>query len=65
VRSASAAARGADAIVIATDWPEFAQLDLARLRAAARGDLLIDGRHMIEPQAARDAGFDYYAVGSR
>ena len=65
VSSTTAAARGADAIVIATDWPEFAQLDLARLRAATRGDLLIDGRHMIEPQAARAAGFDYYAVGRR
>lgn len=54
-----AACENADAVAIATDWPEFAEVDLGALRRATRGDLLFDGRSLISPQAALSAGFRY------
>jgi UDPglucose 6-dehydrogenase len=60
VRGATAdACRGADAVVIATEWPEFAALDLPAIRAITRGDLLFDGRSLISPSSAAAAGFRY------
>jgi UDPglucose 6-dehydrogenase len=53
------ACRDADAVVIATEWPEFAALDLPALRAVTRGDLLFDGRSLISPTTAATAGFRY------
>jgi UDPglucose 6-dehydrogenase len=58
-----AAARGADAIVIVTEWPEFADLDLLRLREAMRIPLFLDGRNFFEPEQVRAAGFIYVGVG--
>lgn len=57
--SARLACQGADAVVIATEWPEFADIDLEELRACTRGDLLFDGRSVISPLHAADAGFRY------
>lgn len=62
-RSALAAARGADAVVIATDWPEFSRLAPPSLAKAMRGDLVIDGPGALDPVAARAAGFRYYGFG--
>jgi UDPglucose 6-dehydrogenase len=58
-----AAARGADAIVIVTEWPEFADLDLLRLREAMRMPLFLDGRNFFDPEQVRAAGFIYVGVG--
>ena len=58
-QSAVDACDGADAVVIATEWPEFARIDLGSLRRATRGDLLFDGRSLITPGAAAAAGFRY------
>lgn len=60
-RSALSAVRSADAVVVATDWPEFAALDLAIVRRAMRGSLLIDGRGIIDAAAARRLGFDLFS----
>lgn len=57
------ACRGADAIVIGTDWPLFTHLDLAAIRHEARGALLFDGRNVIDPAAASNAGFAYRGIG--
>lgn len=62
VDSALEAARGADALVIATEWPDFAAADLGALRAAMRGDLLFDGRCIVDPEAAAAAGLRYRGV---
>jgi UDPglucose 6-dehydrogenase len=61
--SAYDAVVGADAAVIVTDWNEFKHLDLVRLRSAMQRPVLIDGRNVYEPAAARQAGFLYYAIG--
>jgi UDPglucose 6-dehydrogenase len=63
VGSAAEVADGADAVVLVTEWPEFADLDLPALAASMRGDLLVDGRNFLDPQAALAAGLVYEGVG--
>jgi len=58
-----AAAKDADAVVVLTEWNMFRGLDLKRLRAAMRGDTLIDLRNIYRAEEARAAGLDYDAVG--
>jgi UDPglucose 6-dehydrogenase len=57
------AARGADAVVIVTEWPELRELDLAELRSALATPLLVDGRNFLDPDAARAAGLVYEGIG--
>ncbi|HEX4155921.1 MAG TPA: UDP-glucose/GDP-mannose dehydrogenase family protein [Acidobacteriaceae bacterium] len=57
------AARGADALLILTDWAEFAALDLERLHGALRYPIVIDGRNLYDPVAMREHGFTYMSVG--
>jgi UDPglucose 6-dehydrogenase len=58
-----AACADVDAAVIATEWPEFAELDLSALRRLMRGDLLFDGRTVVDPEAVSAAGLRYRAIG--
>ena len=57
------AAEGADAVVVVTEWPELADLDLAALRASMRTPLLVDGRNFLDPDAAQAAGLVYEGIG--
>jgi UDPglucose 6-dehydrogenase len=57
------AAKDADAVLILTDWKEFAQLDLVRLNQAVRFPIVIDGRNLYKPQQMLDHGFTYVSVG--
>ena len=57
------AAEDADAVVIATEWNEFKQIDLERLRSVMRGDLLFDGRNICDPARVTRLGFRYYGIG--
>jgi UDPglucose 6-dehydrogenase len=57
------AAAGADAVLLCTPWPEYVALDLAKVRSVMAGDLLMDGRNIIDPQIARDAGLRYEGIG--
>ena len=58
-----ALATGADALVLVTEWPGFASLDLPRLRERMRTPLLLDGRNFFDPDVVRAAGFTYVGVG--
>jgi UDPglucose 6-dehydrogenase len=60
---AYAVAALADALVLVTDWDEFRQLDLARLRDMMGAPILVDGRNMFEPAAMRELGFVYVGIG--
>jgi UDPglucose 6-dehydrogenase len=60
--SAAAAAIGADALVVATEWPEFADADLGLLRGLMRGDAIFDGRCVIDPARSKAAGLRYLAM---
>ncbi len=61
--SAYEAAEGADALLILTEWEEFASLDLERLRAALKYPIVIDGRNLYDPHVMAMNGFTYYSVG--
>ena len=60
---AYAAAEDADALLILTDWAEFADLDLAKLQRTLRYPIVIDGRNLYDPSKMADAGFTYLSVG--
>ena len=57
------AAHGADALLILTEWEEFASLDLNRLRDELKYPIVIDGRNVYDPQVMAANGFTYYSVG--
>jgi UDPglucose 6-dehydrogenase len=61
--SAYEAATGAHALVIATDWPEFAELDLAELRQKMAHPVVVDGRNLLDPHEMAEAGFWYHSTG--
>jgi UDPglucose 6-dehydrogenase len=61
--SAYEAAHGADALLILTEWEEFANLDLNRLRQELRYPIVIDGRNLYDPEMMAAEGFTYYSVG--
>jgi UDPglucose 6-dehydrogenase len=55
--------RGADALVIVTEWDEFRALDLHRVADSMRGRVLVDLRNVYDPEEAERAGLDYYGIG--
>lgn len=63
--SAYEAAQGVDAVVLVTEWNEFRQLDMARLKAGMRGDVLMDGRNIWDPVEMVALGFRYAGVGRK
>ena len=60
---AHAAAEGADALVIVTEWDEFRALDLADLAKAMRGKVLVDLRNVYDSAEADEAGLTYFGIG--
>jgi UDPglucose 6-dehydrogenase len=60
---AYAAAEGADALVIVTEWDEFRALDLDRIAAMLRGKVLVDLRNVYDRSEAEAAGLSYYGIG--
>jgi UDPglucose 6-dehydrogenase len=62
-RDAYAAATGADALVIVTEWDEFRALDLRKIAASLRQKILVDLRNVYDRQEAEAAGLTYYGVG--
>ncbi len=63
VESREAALKGADALVICTEWKQFRTVDFAWLRAQLNSPLVVDGRNLFDPQALKAAGLMYYAIG--
>ncbi len=61
--SAYAAAEGADALVVATEWPEFRRPTLDRLHAALKTPFVFDGRNVFDTQRMAEAGFEYHSIG--
>jgi UDPglucose 6-dehydrogenase len=57
------AAKNADALIILTDWQQFADLDLDRLYKDLNFPIIIDGRNLYEPNVMADKGFTYISVG--
>ena len=57
------ALKGADALVIVTEWHEFREPDFDRMRKLMRSPVIFDGRNIYEPQQMKAHGFTYYSIG--
>ena len=56
-------AKDCDVLVIMTEWNEFRQLDLGRIKKCMKKPVLLDGRNIYDPQKLRGMGFTYIGVG--
>ena len=54
---------GADILVIVTEWNEFKQIDLAKVKKLMTVPMIVDGRNIYHPDKARELGFTYFGVG--
>jgi UDPglucose 6-dehydrogenase len=61
--SVAEALEGADAAVLVTEWPEFAELDWVEVRQRMRVPLIVDGRNFLDREALIEAGFTYEGIG--
>ncbi|GMU70995.1 MAG: UDP-glucose 6-dehydrogenase [Burkholderiales bacterium] len=60
-----AAAEGADALVVVTEWKEFRSPDFDALKRALREGLVFDGRNLYDPAVVRAAGLEHFSIGRR
>ena len=63
VKSALDAVDGAEALVIATEWPEFANLDFAEVKKRMTTPIVFDGRNLLKPETMGELGFHYHSIG--
>ena len=57
------ALEGADALCLVTEWAEFRAPDFAKMKGALKQPVIFDGRNIYSPEAVREKGFKYYAIG--
>jgi len=55
--------RGADALVVLTEWDEFKKVDLKKIKKLLKSPVIFDGRNIYDPESMRQAGFRYYSIG--
>lgn len=58
-------ARGCDCLIVATEWDEFKELDLKKVKKLMRQPVIIDGRNIYDPKAVKSLGFKYSGMGRR
>lgn len=58
-----AAADGADALLIVTEWAQYRTPDFQRLKGLLRQPIIFDGRNLYQPQRVAELGFDHYSIG--
>jgi UDPglucose 6-dehydrogenase len=63
--SAFDAVKGADAVILVTEWDEFREIDLAKVKSLMSGDVLVDARNMCSPEDAGKQGFRYEGIGRK
>jgi UDPglucose 6-dehydrogenase len=61
--SALEAVDGAEALVIATEWSEFANVDLAAVKKRMTTPIIFDGRNLLNPETMGELGFHYHSIG--
>lgn len=59
------AAAGANALALVTEWEEFRNLDLKKIKERMANPIIIDGRNVFEPDKVKNLGFEYYSVGRK
>jgi len=57
------AATNSDAVVLVTEWDEFRNLDMKRVKTLMKGDVLFDGRNIYNPEKKKRLGFSYHGIG--
>lgn len=57
------ALEGADALIIATEWPEFRTPDFDKIRSLMKGRTIFDGRNVFDLETVKKEGFTYYSIG--
>jgi UDPglucose 6-dehydrogenase len=60
-----AALEGADALVLVTEWNEFRNVDMQKIRSLLRKPLIFDGRNIYDPKTMKEAGFTYFGIGRK
>ena len=65
VKSALEAVEGAEALIIATEWKEFSNVDLEQVKAKMATPLIFDGRNLFDPATLQKFGFTYKGIGRR
>ena len=63
VDSAIDAVDGAEALVIATEWPEFRHQDFAEVKKRMMAPMVFDGRNLLDPATMKGLGFTYRGIG--
>lgn len=63
VKTPLEAVEGAEALLLATEWKEFANVDFSEVKAKMHTPLVFDGRNLFDPRTMAELGFDYHAVG--
>jgi UDPglucose 6-dehydrogenase len=61
--SALEAVQGAESLILATEWPDFGDVDLTEVRSRMHTPIVFDGRNLFDPATMRDLGFQYYGIG--
>jgi UDPglucose 6-dehydrogenase len=54
---------GADALLIATEWPQYAKADLGAVARRLKAKLMFDGRNLFQPEAMKADGWTYHCIG--
>jgi UDPglucose 6-dehydrogenase len=65
VESAEKAAKGANALLLITEWDEFCGLDLKKIKGLMDNPIIVDGRNIYDPDQVRKLGFEYYSIGRK
>ena len=63
VKTPLEAVEGAEALLLATEWKEFANVDFGEVKKKMHTPLVFDGRNLFDPRTMAELGFDYHAVG--
>jgi UDPglucose 6-dehydrogenase len=63
VKSPYEAVKEANALLIITEWDEFKELDLKKIKEVMDNPVIIDGRNVYDPSEVRELGFEYYSIG--
>lgn len=58
-------AEGANALVIVTEWSEFKELDLGKIKTLLKEPVIVDGRNIYDAEKLKEAGFKYYCIGKK
>ena len=63
IRRAETAVKDAHAVALVTEWPEFKELDWARVKGLMKTPILVDARNCLDPEAMTKLGFLYQGIG--